>query len=125
MADEKTPYGGMTRLPLTLRVGRQPVMVMGLNATEFLIVMISGFVAMLVFTLFGWLVFAKLHFGMIFGFVCAILVAYILKELFVSYKHQTPDGYFQQILLKFAANIFGSKQIITHDGPWDVLRRHQ
>ncbi len=110
------------RLPLTTRVGRQPVMAMGLNGSEFMLVIGIGFIAMIVFTILGFVVLGKFHYGMLFGFMAALLVGYITKLLFVAYKRQTPDGYFQQILYRLQRDTTGNKKLITHQGNWDALR---
>ncbi len=110
------------RLPLTTRVGSQPVMAMGLNGSELMIVIGIGFLSMIIFTIFGFVVLGKFHYGILFGFMAALIVGYVAKLLFVSYKRQTPDGYFQQILYRLQRDTIGNKMLITHKGIWDALR---
>ncbi len=111
------------RLPSTYRISRQPVMAWGLNGTELMIVIATGFAVTILGSLIAGPVFGKLHFGLLAGSLLGGGASLASKALIVVHKRQKPDGYYQQLLKRWQRNTLGAGPGIGYQGGWDVLRR--
>ena len=110
------------RLPSTYRISRQPVMAWGLNGTELMIVIATGFAVTIIGSLIAGPAFGKLHFGLLAGSLLGGGASLASKALIVVHKRQKPDGYCQQLLYRWQRDLTGEGELISHDGVWDHLR---
>lgn len=110
------------RLPSTWSISSQPVMVMGLNGTELIIVIVSGFAAMFAGSILGSIVLGRAHQGLLVGSAAGLIVSVVMKMLIQVFKRQKPEGYYKQLLYRVGRDWMGAGGVIGHQGRWDALR---
>lgn len=111
------------RLPSTARISSQPVMAWGLDGTELMIAIGSGFAATAAGSLVIGMLFGALHYGLAAGSLLGAGTGFAVRALIVANKRQKPDGYYRQLLMLKTRSLLGTGPGIRHDGGWDVLRR--
>ncbi len=109
------------RLPSTDMVSAQPTIFYGLNNSELNMVLAIGFGLFVIVAIIGSMVSGKIYIGTGLGFAIAISISLVVRKLFIHFKRQKPDGYFQQVIYKYRRDHLGDDLLITHRGPWDPL----
>lgn len=110
------------RLPPTYRISRQPVMALGLNGTELIIVVSAGFAVMAAVALLGAILLGRAHYGLLAGVAAGLVTSVVMKTFITTFKRQKPEGYYVQILRRVRARVAGGRGMVLHAGYWDVLR---
>ena len=117
MADTDTQQ----RLPGSLRVSHQPIMVSGMTGSEFLMSLTVGFSAALVLGAFASLVLA-FHMSILAGSLAGVGAGIALRGLIVNSKRQKPDGYPVQLVHRIRHRIEPIPDLVSEDGHWEPVR---
>ncbi len=113
------------RLPSTQRISAQPVMALGLNGTELIIVLLVGVASMMIFAVIGTLIMPTVHLAMLLGFFAAFVFGFIARTFITFFKRQKPDGYYQQLLRRVFRDAWGNPALVNHEGHWDAMRHYR
>ena len=118
MADDRV------RLPNARRISFQPVMALGLDGTELIAVIASGFLIMAGSLVVAILVIQVLHFSMLMSAGAGFAGAFALRGMLIRTKRETPDGFALQKVQQIRRTI-GSEApgLLNNPGAWDC-RRH-
>ncbi len=109
------------RLPSSLRISHQPVMVGGLTGTEFLMTITVGFAVFFVTAAFTSLVIA-FHFCILVGSLAGLVSAMLLRGTIVNLKRQQPEGYPVQLFHRIRHRIEPIPDLVSEDGHWEPMR---
>ena len=112
----------LRRLPGSLRVTHQPVMVAGLSGTEFILVISLGFTTFCVACGISYPILGAFHLSLLVGSLAGTVAGMVLRAMIVRAKRQKPEGYPMQVALRLRHGIEPFADLLSEEGPWDPMR---
>lgn len=115
----------LSRLPNSLRVSHQPVMVAGLTGSEFLMAIALGFLVFITVCVFTLPILDAFHFSLLVGSIAGVAAGVALRASIVHIKRQKPEGYPFQLVLVARHRIEPIPGLVAEEGCWDPMRHER
>ncbi|MXY64073.1 MAG: DUF3487 family protein [Gammaproteobacteria bacterium] len=115
----------LSRLPNSLRVSHQPVMVAGLTGSEFLMAIALGFLMFITVGAVTLPIMGAFHFSLLAGSVAGVAAGIALRSSIVHVKRQKPEGYPLQLVLGARHRIEPIPDLVAVEGRWDPMRHER
>ena len=115
----------LSRLPNSLRVSHQPVMVAGLTGSEFLMAIALGFLVFITVSAVTLPILGAFHFSLLAGSIAGVAAGIALRASIVHIKRQKPEGYPLQLVLGVRHRIEPIPDLVAEEGCWDPMRHER